>query len=80
MAQACWEAIDAATPNERAILVGCSVGSAIAPYMYHLRPQRTAALVLSGAGFSPNKEHVPKRIAGTPSAALSIAGTSPSKA
>jgi pimeloyl-ACP methyl ester carboxylesterase len=64
MAQACWEAIDDATPNERAILVGCSVGSAIAPYMYHLRPQRTAALVLSGAGFSPNKEHVPKRIAG----------------
>ena len=28
MAQACWEAIDDAAPGERAILVGCSVGSA----------------------------------------------------
>ncbi len=68
MAQACWEAIDAATPNEGAPFwsVAPSVGSAIAPYMYHLRPQRTAQprWCLSGAGFSPNKEHVPKRIAG----------------
>ena len=29
MAQACWEAIDDAAPGERAILVGCSVGSAL---------------------------------------------------
>ena len=64
MAQACWEAIDDAMPGEPAILVGCSVGSAITPYMYHLRPQKTAALVLSGTGYSPNKEHAPKRIAG----------------
>jgi pimeloyl-ACP methyl ester carboxylesterase len=63
MAQACWEAIDDAAPGERAILVGCSVGSAIAPYMHHIRPQRTAALVLSGTGYNPNKEHAPRRIA-----------------
>ena len=35
MAQACWEAIDDVIPGERAILVGCSVGSAILPYMHH---------------------------------------------
>ena len=64
MAQACWEAIDDAMPGERAILVGCSVGAAIVPYMHHLRPQSTAALVLCGTGYSPNKEHAPKRIAG----------------
>ena len=64
MAQACWEAIDDAMPGERAILVGCSVGSAIVPYMYHQQPKRTAALVLSGTGYNPNKEHAPKRIAG----------------
>ena len=33
MAEACWEAIEDALPGENAILVGCSVGSAIAPYM-----------------------------------------------
>jgi pimeloyl-ACP methyl ester carboxylesterase len=63
MAQACWEAIDDAAPGERAILVGCSVGSAIVPYMHHQHPERTAALVLSGTGYNPNKEHAPRRIA-----------------
>jgi len=63
MAQACWEAVDDAFPGERAILVGCSVGSAIAPYMYHQHPKRTAALVLSGTGYNPGKEFTAKRIA-----------------
>jgi pimeloyl-ACP methyl ester carboxylesterase len=45
MAEACWEAIDDALPREKAILAGCSVGSSLAPHMYHLRPDKTAALV-----------------------------------
>jgi pimeloyl-ACP methyl ester carboxylesterase len=62
MAQACWEAVDEALPGERAILVGCSVGSAIVPHMHHLRPQHTMAMVLSGTGYNPGKEFVPRRI------------------
>src|SRR5436305_4696634 len=50
MAQACWEAIEDAFPGERAILVGCSVGASLLPYMHHQAPQRTIALVLSGTG------------------------------
>ena len=63
MAQACWEAIDDMAPGERAILVGCSVGSAILPYMHHQQPTRTAALVLSGTGYNPGKEFAARRIA-----------------
>jgi pimeloyl-ACP methyl ester carboxylesterase len=63
MAQACWEAVDSAFGSgERAILVGCSVGSSIAPYMHHLRPATTAALVLSGTGYNPSKEFARRRI------------------
>ncbi len=62
MAQACWEAIDDALPGEAAILVGCSVGSQVVPYMYHRRPDKTAALVLAGAGYNPGKEFAQKRI------------------
>jgi pimeloyl-ACP methyl ester carboxylesterase len=62
MAEACWEAIDEALPSEKAILVGCSVGSSLAPHMYHQRPDKTAALVLSGTGYNPNKEFTKGRI------------------
>ena len=62
MAEACWEAIDDATPGETAILVGCSTGSAISPYMYHHRPDKTAALVLSGTGYTRGKEVATRRI------------------
>jgi pimeloyl-ACP methyl ester carboxylesterase len=62
MAQACWEAIDEAFPGETAILVGCSVGSSILPYMYHQRPGKTAALILSGTGYTPGKEFAKRRI------------------
>src|SRR5438270_1941884 len=48
MAQACWEALDEAFGDGPAILVGCSVGSRIIPYMYHQRPGKTAAMILSG--------------------------------
>jgi pimeloyl-ACP methyl ester carboxylesterase len=62
MAQACWEAIDETMPGESAILAGCSVGSSIAPFMYHQRPNKTAALVLSGTGYNPTKEFTKRRI------------------
>jgi 3-oxoadipate enol-lactonase len=65
MAEACWEAIDDAfdaSGGESAILVGCSVGSIILPHMFHHRPQRTAALILSGTGYNPKKEFAAARI------------------
>ena len=62
MAEACWEAIEDALPGEAAVLVGCSVGSAIVPFMYHARPDRTAALVLSGTGYNPGKDFAKRRI------------------
>lgn len=62
MAEACWQAIDDAMPDQTAILVGCSVGSVIAPFMYHHRPDKTAALVLSGTGYIPGKEFATRRI------------------
>ena len=63
MAEACWEAIDDALPGETAILVGCSVGSSISPYMYNQRPDRTAAMILSGTGYTPEKAFAKRRIA-----------------
>jgi pimeloyl-ACP methyl ester carboxylesterase len=66
MAEACWEAIDDAFGKEDggvpAILVGCSVGSIILPWMHHARPDKTRALVLSGTGYNPKKEFAPARI------------------
>jgi pimeloyl-ACP methyl ester carboxylesterase len=59
MAQACWEAIDDAFPDEIALLVGCSTGSRIVPHMNHLRPSQTAAIVLSGTGHNPVRELSP---------------------
>lgn len=63
MAEACWEAIDDAFPGgETAILVGCSVGASIVPYMHHRHPARTAAIVLCGTGYTPGKEFARRRI------------------
>src|SRR4051794_23194788 len=62
MAQGCWEAIDNAYPGENAILVGCSVGSSILPYMYHQRPEKTPAMILCGTGYTPGKEFAKRRI------------------
>jgi 3-oxoadipate enol-lactonase len=68
MAEACWEAIDAAfgstDGDERAILVGCSVGSIILPHMFHHWPGKTAAMILSGTGYNPKKEFAQVRIDG----------------
>jgi pimeloyl-ACP methyl ester carboxylesterase len=62
MAQGCWEAVDNAFAGEPAILVGCSVGSSIVPYMHHRHPGRTKALVMCGTGYSPGKEFAHRRI------------------
>ena len=62
LAAACWEAVDDVGPGEPAIIVGSSVGSAVAQYMHHEHPDRTRALVLSGTGYSPNKEFAARRI------------------
>jgi len=62
MAEACWEAIETEFAAEPAILVGCSVGSAILPYMHHARTDRTKALVMCGTGYNPAKEFTAHRI------------------
>ena len=62
IAQACWEAIDDAYPGERAILVGCSIGSSMLIWMHNHRPQQTAALIMCGTGYNPQKEFIPPRI------------------
>lgn len=62
IAQGCWEAIDEIAPGEKAILVGCSVGSAVITYMHNLKPERTRALILSGTGYNPDKEFAHRRI------------------
>jgi pimeloyl-ACP methyl ester carboxylesterase len=56
IAQACWEAIGDAYPGERAILVGCSIGSSLLIWMHNHRPQQTAALIMCGTGYNPKKE------------------------
>jgi pimeloyl-ACP methyl ester carboxylesterase len=62
VAEACWEAIDDAFPGEPAILVGCSIGAALLPWMHNLRPERTRAIVVCGAGYDPTKEFALRRI------------------
>ena len=62
IAQACWEAIDDAYPDERAILVGCSIGSSMLIWMHNHRPNKTAALIMCGTGYNPTKDFIPARI------------------
>ena len=60
VAQGCWEAIDEIAPGEKAILVGCSVGSAIITYMHHLRPAQDVGAdpvrhrIQAGQGIRPS--------------------------
>lgn len=54
IADACWEAVDGiAGPDERAILVGCSVGYAVVLHMAQQQPDRTSAILLSGCSYRP---------------------------
>ncbi len=62
VARACWEAVDGVT-DDPAILVGLSVGAWVAPYMGRQHPGRVLAMVLSGVGYSPDKEFARRRIA-----------------
>jgi pimeloyl-ACP methyl ester carboxylesterase len=62
IAAGCWEAIDDAFPGETAILVGCSVGSQVLPYMYRQEPRRVSAIILSGVGYNPAKEFASRLI------------------
>jgi pimeloyl-ACP methyl ester carboxylesterase len=62
IAKACWEAIDEAFPGESAILVGCSIGSSVAPHMHYLDRGRVKAMILSGTGYNPGKAFTLKRI------------------
>lgn len=56
IAAACWDALDRLGAARDVVLVGCSVGSTVVQHMYHLRPQETRALVVSGAGWRPEKD------------------------
>ena len=62
MAEGCWEAIEHAAGDDPAILVGCSVGAIILPYMHHARPDETSALIMCGIGDAPGKEFTAHRI------------------
>jgi pimeloyl-ACP methyl ester carboxylesterase len=61
LADACWEAAAAegATP---AVLVGCSIGANVVLHMQHLSPERTAAVVVSGAGYATEKPHLQRHV------------------
>src|SRR2546430_16535662 len=53
IAQACWEAIDDAYPGERAIPVGCSIGSAMWILVHKHFSPLLAALTMSGTRYIP---------------------------
>jgi pimeloyl-ACP methyl ester carboxylesterase len=64
LAQAVWSVMDEAVGSDPAIIVGISIGSTVALHMANLAPERTLAVVLSGAGYTPGpKEYAPRRIA-----------------
>lgn len=63
LAGAVWDAVDRLTDRRPAVLVGCSIGSALVRWMHSARPAETAAAVLVGGGWRPVKDFVPRRIA-----------------
>ena len=42
-------------PDEKAVLVGCSIGSSMLTWMHNERPQRTAAMIMCGTGYNPQQ-------------------------
>ena len=62
IAAACWDAVDRVSA-EPAVLAGCSVGAHVALHMAHLRPERTAAVILSGTSYRAEKTYCLERIA-----------------
>ena len=64
LAAACWEAVDRVVPTYRqAVLGGVSIGAWVVLHMAALRPERTAARILSGIGYDPQKAFTARRIA-----------------
>ena len=55
VAQACWEAVDEMT-DEPALIVGESVGSNVVCHMANQRPERTLAVIMSGAGYREGRK------------------------
>lgn len=49
LAEACWDALG--DEADTTIVVGISIGAGVAKYMAATRPERTRALVLTGAGY-----------------------------
>lgn len=64
VAEACWEALDRLANDAPTVLVGCSVGGNVVQHMYHLRPDRTDAVVMSGSGWRQEKDFVKRRVEG----------------
>jgi 3-oxoadipate enol-lactonase len=61
LAEACWEGADGESDGP-AVLVGCSIGANVVLHMAHLHPERTAAVVVSGAGYATEKPHLQRHI------------------
>ncbi len=61
IARACWDAVDDEVTGP-AVLVGCSVGSVVVQHMYHQRPDDTAAVVVTGAGWAPEKPYLQRHV------------------
>jgi pimeloyl-ACP methyl ester carboxylesterase len=62
LAQAFWDCINDVEPGAPTILVGCSAGSRIIPYMYKQRPEMTAAVIMAGTGYSEQQSSFTNRI------------------
>jgi pimeloyl-ACP methyl ester carboxylesterase len=61
LAEAVWET--AATEGDGpAVLVGCSVGTNVVLHMQQLYPERTAAVVVSGASYTTEKPYLQRHI------------------
>ncbi len=61
LADACWEAA-ADQGDGPVVLVGCSVGTNVVLHMQRLAPERTAAVVVSGASYATEKPHLQRHV------------------
>jgi pimeloyl-ACP methyl ester carboxylesterase len=61
LAEACWDAVEAESAGP-AVLVGCSIGTNVVLHMEHLHPERTAAVVVSGASYATEKPHLQRHV------------------
>lgn len=63
LADAVWRAVDDAGARD-VVIGGVSIGSGLALHMARQRPDRTLALIVSGAGYGPDKAFAGRRIEG----------------